>query len=230
MVLLVVNNHVSDPGKGHHEGVRLGEICARIACVEFEVVHFASLSEWLERHGDRVLGMISCGFPDDYASFDLEGQRVQMEYMRGCRVPVLGICGGHQLMAMAFSGECGPMDCGSKEEGFTKVYRAVSRNDLGPEALKGVSGETGPWGRLDQGLPDSFPVWQEHYWEVKKVPPGFRLVFVGEACRVQGMQHCWRPLAGVQFHPERFDQLHPHGERIISNFLGWCTACTGRAG
>lgn len=230
MVLLVVSNHVSDPEKGRREGARLGQICARIAAVEFEVVHFASLPAWLERHGHRVLGMISCGFPDDYASFDLERQRPQMEYMRRSAVPVLGICGGHQIMAMAFSGECGPMDRGAREEGFNKVYRAAGGNQLGPEASGRVRGEAGPWGALDRGLPDCFEVWQEHYWEVKRVPAGFRVLLTGETCRVQGIQHCGRPLGGVQFHPEKSDRSHPHGESIICNFLQWCGVRPGPVG
>jgi anthranilate/para-aminobenzoate synthase component II len=33
------------------------------------------------------------------------------------------------------------------------------------------------------------------------------------------MQHQYRPLFGVQFHPELFDDEHPYGRRIIENFL-----------
>jgi len=33
------------------------------------------------------------------------------------------------------------------------------------------------------------------------------------------MQHTSLPLFGVQFHPELFDNGHPHGRTILENFL-----------
>ena len=33
------------------------------------------------------------------------------------------------------------------------------------------------------------------------------------------MQHNERPLFGVQFHPELFDEEHPEGRKILENFL-----------
>jgi anthranilate/para-aminobenzoate synthase component II len=33
------------------------------------------------------------------------------------------------------------------------------------------------------------------------------------------MQHTSRPVFGVQFHPELFDEEHPHGGIILKNFL-----------
>ncbi|MCA1557172.1 MAG: hypothetical protein LC731_01375 [Acidobacteria bacterium] len=33
------------------------------------------------------------------------------------------------------------------------------------------------------------------------------------------MQHTERPLFSVQFHPELFDEEHPHGRQVLENFL-----------
>jgi GMP synthase (glutamine-hydrolysing) len=54
---------------------------------------------------------------------------------------------------------------------------------------------------------------------VKELPENFQLTASNETCRIQAMQHTTRPLFGVQFHPELFDAEHPHGRRIVENFL-----------
>jgi GMP synthase (glutamine-hydrolysing) len=54
---------------------------------------------------------------------------------------------------------------------------------------------------------------------VKELPKGFHRTASNESCPIQAMQHNDRPLFGVQFHPELFDQEHPEGRKIIENFL-----------
>ncbi|MCX8182985.1 MAG: hypothetical protein N3F08_00990 [Crenarchaeota archaeon] len=40
-----------------------------------------------------------------------------------------------------------------------------------------------------------------------------------EECRIQVMKHRERPLYGVQFHPQIFDEEHPDGRKILENFF-----------
>jgi GMP synthase (glutamine-hydrolysing) len=70
-----------------------------------------------------------------------------------------------------------------------------------------------------QHLPENITVWHSHFDEVKSLPPGFEATAANEACAIQAMQHNDRPLFGVQFHPELFDDAHPDGRRILENFL-----------
>ena len=70
-----------------------------------------------------------------------------------------------------------------------------------------------------QHLPEKVTVWHSHFDEVKSLPPGFEASAANETCAIQAMQHNDRPLFGVQFHPELFDDVHPDGRRILENFL-----------
>ncbi len=53
----------------------------------------------------------------------------------------------------------------------------------------------------------------------KSLPPHFVATASNETCPIQAMQHTDRPLFGVQFHPELFDEAHPDGRRVLENFL-----------
>ena len=70
-----------------------------------------------------------------------------------------------------------------------------------------------------RGLPRSISVWHSHFDEVKELPPGFRRTASNETGPLQAMQHTERPLFSVQFHPELFDEEHPHGRQVLENFL-----------
>jgi GMP synthase (glutamine-hydrolysing) len=72
---------------------------------------------------------------------------------------------------------------------------------------------------LFKDLPEQITVWHSHCDEVKELPEGFRRTASNEACGIQAMQHSKRPLFGVQFHPELFNEKFPDGQRVIENFL-----------
>jgi GMP synthase (glutamine-hydrolysing) len=68
-------------------------------------------------------------------------------------------------------------------------------------------------------LPNRITVWHSHCDEVKELPDGFKSTASNEVCKIQAMQHKNRPLFGVQFHPELFNEEFPAGKTLIENFL-----------
>jgi GMP synthase (glutamine-hydrolysing) len=54
---------------------------------------------------------------------------------------------------------------------------------------------------------------------VKELPKGFRRTASNATCAIQAMEHTERPLFGVQFHPELFNEEHPAGKTVLKNFL-----------
>lgn len=97
------------------------------------------------------------------------------------KVPVFGICFGHQLLGMALGGRSGPNPAGRE------IGTAYLR-------LEGEDSLLGP-------LPRSFPVSMTHLDSVLELPPGARALGSTERERyaaVRFAETAW----GVQFHPE----------------------------
>jgi GMP synthase (glutamine-hydrolysing) len=130
------------------------------------------------------------------------------EVIREASQPVLGICGGHQQIALAYGSNVGLMKRLTPGEGYEGALRERGFFDV----------ETISEG-IFEGLPRNVTVWHSHCDEVKELPADFELTASNETCRIQAMQHTSRPLFSVQFHPELFDAEHPQGKRIIENFL-----------
>ncbi len=114
------------------------------------------------------------------------------------RIPLLGVCLGHQAIAAAHGGV---------------VQRA-------PEPRHGKSSrvaheETG----LFAGLPNPFEAGRYHSLVVREegLPAELAVTARSEDGLVMGLAHRQLPVYGVQFHPESV--LTPEGEKLLGNFL-----------
>lgn len=121
------------------------------------------------------------------------------EYLDRFPGPILGICAGHQFMALHFGGEAKPAQV--PEFGHTEV-------------------QVEDPGDLFVGLPSRFTVWESHNDEVTRAPEGFRTLARSANCPVQAMQATDRPRYGIQFHPEV--EHTEHGHEIFRNFVRVC--------
>lgn len=100
------------------------------------------------------------------------------------KVPCLGVCYGHQLMAVALGGSVG-RDPAGVEMGNTLIELT----------------EAGQRDPLFDGLPASFEAMESHQDCVLTLPQGAELLATGKHTRVQAFR--FGPyLRGVQFHPE----------------------------
>ena len=70
-------------------------------------------------------------------------------------------------------------------------------------------------------LPEEPVFMASHVDEVKDIPPGFRLLALGDPSRIQILRADRRPMWGVQFHPERLlpDGTASAGMAILRNFV-----------
>ncbi|MCL4298573.1 MAG: gamma-glutamyl-gamma-aminobutyrate hydrolase family protein [Anaerolineae bacterium] len=151
---------------------------------------------------------------EHYSEESLAGLRA---VYREAAQPILGLCAGHQLLAETYGAEIGPL--GLLSPGEPDPYHDTSwpgmkqEHGFMPVTLRR---QTHP---LFNNLAQRSAFFQAHYWEVKAPPPGFLVLAESDLCRVQAIAHTDRPLFGVQFHPEEYDQAHPDGRRLLENFL-----------
>jgi GMP synthase (glutamine-hydrolysing) len=149
---------------------------------------------------------------DDYAPADLAPL---LDLIRRWPGPLLGLCGGHQLIGLALGLTPAPM--GPLASGAVDPWPAVApgmRKEWGPSPIRILADDP-----LFAGLGDSAVVEQRHFWELKTLPEGFVRLAGSDACPIQAMRHVERPLYGVQFHPERYTETHPDGRAILANFF-----------
>jgi anthranilate synthase/phosphoribosyltransferase len=113
------------------------------------------------------------------------------------RVPILGVCLGHQCIAHAFGG---------------RVRRAPLP----------MHGKTSPvihrGGRLFAGIPTAFTATRYHSLLVEEpLPEALEVTARTPEGEIMALAHREGNTHGVQFHPESI--LTPHGKRLLANFL-----------
>ena len=115
------------------------------------------------------------------------------------KVPILGVCLGHQAICEAFGGKVGY----AKELMHGKVSQALACADS----------------KLFAGLPAAFPVARYHSLAADEatLPNCLRVSARTADGEVMAVEHESAPTFGVQFHPESV--MTPNGAAIIANFL-----------
>jgi anthranilate synthase/aminodeoxychorismate synthase-like glutamine amidotransferase len=113
------------------------------------------------------------------------------------RVPVLGVCLGHQAITVAYGGKV----------------------DLAPEPRHGKTSTVRHDGRgVFAGLDNPFIATRYHSLAAVQVPDELEACAWSEDGVVQGIRHRSLPVSGVQFHPESI--MTSEGKKLLANFLG----------
>jgi anthranilate synthase/aminodeoxychorismate synthase-like glutamine amidotransferase len=114
------------------------------------------------------------------------------------RIPLMGVCLGHQAIGHAFGG---------------RVVRAgrIMHGKTSPILNDGRT--------IFKGLPSPFPAGRYHSLIVEResLPDCLEVSAETEEGEIMGLRHRTLPVEGIQFHPESI--LTPGGKRIIRNFL-----------
>jgi len=114
------------------------------------------------------------------------------------KIPLLGVCLGHQAIGQAFGG---------------KVVRA-------PELMHGKASEVCHDGKtIFAGLNDHFQAGRYHSLIVEKqsLPSCLQISAYTSNDIIMGLRHRELKVEGVQFHPESI--LTPEGKQLLANFL-----------
>jgi len=114
------------------------------------------------------------------------------------KIPILGVCLGHQAIGQAFGG---------------KVIRA-------PEIMHGKTSQISHDGKtVFAGLPNPFPATRYHSLIVERstLPDCLEISATTSDGLIMGLRHKWHKVEGVQFHPESI--LTESGKQLLANFL-----------
>ena len=166
----------------------LGQLGAQCVVVRNDEVKASEAENF-----DGVLISPGPGIPEDAG--------ISMEMIKFCaekKIPLFGVCLGHQAIATAFGG---------------KVSRA-------PELLHGKTSQVHhqQQGVFDD-LPSPFIATRYHSLAVERESFPNELEITGrtESGIIMGLRHKTLPIEGVQFHPESISS--EHGLHMMKNFL-----------
>jgi anthranilate synthase/aminodeoxychorismate synthase-like glutamine amidotransferase len=167
----------------------LGELGAEVQVFRNDAI---SLDEMGAMKPERLLISPGPGVPD--------GAGVTLEAIRAFagKIPILGVCLGHQAIGQAFGG---------------RVVRA-------PYLMHGKTSEIcHDSATIFQGLPYRFKATRYHSLIVEKegLPEELEVSATTPDGVVMGLRHRRFPVEGVQFHPESV--MTEHGKKLLKNFL-----------
>lgn len=167
-------------------------ICRRIRefSVYAELVPFDITAEQLAKHNPK--GIIFSGGP---ASVYNSGAPIPENKIFEMKLPILGICYGHQLIVNNYGG---------------KVKRA--NKEYGSSLLM-VDNDSD----LLKGLGKSIRAWMSHGDEAEQVPKNFEIIGHTESAKAAAIANMEKSIYGIQFHPE---VVHTEqGVEILKNFV-----------
>lgn len=116
----------------------------------------------------------------------------------GGRVPLLGVCLGHQCIGHVYGGRV--VRAGRLMHGKTSLIRHRGQGVLA-------------------GMPEPFEAIRYHSLLVEResLPADLEITAETDEGEIMGLQHRRQPVYGVQFHPESI--LTQNGKQILRNFL-----------
>lgn len=185
-MLLVIDNYDSFT---YNLVQYLGELGAAMRIVRNDEV---TLDEVESMQPERILISPGPGTPDS------AGISLGVIERFATRLPILGVCLGHQAIGQHFGG---------------KVVRA-------PEPVHGKPVEIIHDGRTIFGdIPNNFVAGRYHSLIVERdgFPQELEISAESPDGLVMGLRHRELPIEGVQFHPESI--LTEHGKKLLQNFL-----------
>lgn len=120
-----------------------------------------------------------------------------IQYFAG-KLPILGVCLGHQAIGAAFGGQI--VRAQELMHGKTSVITTTQEG-------------------VFAGLPEKFTVNRYHSLAIDRAtcPPCLQVTAWTDDGEIQGVKHTSLDIEGVQFHPESI--LTEHGHAMLQNFL-----------
>jgi len=198
-VLIIGNEHngftFTDLAK-HIESLNLGLKTVTVPYYE------ASL-EMLEKLPHKPAAIVLSGNNADYPNLPMFEHNGEFEIIRYSSIPILGICAGHQFLAMAYgytrARSMGWSDISAMEPRKEMTHIEIAANDP-----------------IFKGIDDNFIAPEVHSWAV--VEPAEEFSVIARSKYIQAQKSSRRLIYGAQFHGE-IHVPYNQGMPYIKNFL-----------
>ena len=190
MKLLMVDNYDSFT---YNIVQYFGELGAEVTVVRNDETTVAEVEALMAREGIERLVISPGPCSPNEAGISVAA----IQHFAG-KLPILGVCLGHQSIGAAFGGDI--IRAGQQMHGKTSVIHTDQ---------KGVFAD----------LPQEFTVNRYHSLVIDKntLPACLEITATSEDGEIQGVRHKTLAIEGVQFHPESI--LTEHGHAMLKNFL-----------
>jgi GMP synthase (glutamine-hydrolysing) len=192
--ILVVNNYTHNKERGVQLGSTISNLFPKdeVSVVSFNdecLKRVWGASDCVILSGSNSMLAYDSAFPKYFEESTLISES---------SIPILGICFGHQLIARTFGVTV--VDLGHRFQDFHLARILVSDS-------------------IFRELPREIEVLESHREIVSPNLKGLTKLATTRAYDVEALGHPSKPIFGVQFHPERYDEGHIAGKKVIENFL-----------
>jgi len=172
----------------------LVQIIRESGLCQFEVVSYDKLNDELVERFDKILISPGPGIPPDFPN--LQGMVKKFYKSKS----FLGICLGHEAIAMAFGGTIHHL--GRVFHGITKRTKICGLRNY-----------------VFDGIPDQFEAGLYHSWALDEntFPTELEITARAEDNVIMAFTHREYDLTGFQFHPESIMTIH--GQQMLLNWL-----------
>ena len=184
----------------------LNNVCRLVKEPQTEVVHVSEIAEAAARFKPDAI--VLSGTLRDFDFYQQSILESFAAFIRKTTIPVLGICGGHQLVGLSFGARVVTLD---------KLEQHEQRDDRPQEYQYRFVRITNPDDPIFEGLNSDqdvidqekgariLRVWQNHGLQLDRVPDGFELLATSYLCRNQMMvkRSEGQLIYTVQFHLEK---------------------------
>jgi GMP synthase (glutamine-hydrolysing) len=190
---------------------------------EVRVAHLSEAAEAAEEFKPQAI--VLSGTLSDFDYYDPEMLRRFARFAVTTTIPILGICGGHQLIGLCFGVPCTTLDNrepGEQRDGrtFEYQYRFIRITEPSDPIFRGMEEKTSAVWQDYTTEGNILRVWQNHGLQLGRMPEGFKLLATAYLCRNQMMvkRTDGQLIYTVQSHLEKsFQDLTGSLQRINPN-------------
>jgi GMP synthase (glutamine-hydrolysing) len=184
-----------------------------IAGVTCEPILYQQVTPELAKQ-KNIQAIAISGNTTDWEFYDFATFQPLFDIIKSGTMPVIGLCGGHQLIGLAYHAECGPLRKLKPGEPEIGDFAPGWYKEVGYLPVNVVKDDP-----IFTGLGKQPIFFESHYWEIKQVPAEFELLASSDECKVQAMRHKLFPIYGTQFHPEVNSAENRDGRTLLANFF-----------